>query len=129
MGLFSKDKKEDKTEVKDAVVESKDSDVKVSETQTGAFLEEMIIAPIITEKSHGLSKLGKYVFRIAPNATKRSVRLAVAAAYKVDVESVNIVSMPGRRRTVKYNRGFTTPYRKAIVTVKKGQAIPLFETA
>ena len=77
----------------------------------------------ITEKASNLAEINQYVFKVAVNANKQEISRAVESYYGVSVIGVNVVNVPGRRR--RRARGiFMEPgYRKAIVTVKKGQSI------
>ncbi|MBI2940932.1 MAG: 50S ribosomal protein L23 [Chloroflexi bacterium] len=87
---------------------------------------EVLRRPIITEKNTALNGLNKYTFEIDRRANKPLIRQAVEQIFKVDVTSVNVVTVPGKMRRVGRSRGMTSPWRKAIVTVKAGQRIELF---
>lgn len=90
---------------------------------TGVFL---IKKPWITEKSTGLSAVGKYVFLVQPKASKPEIKKAVKEVYKVDAVAVNIVNRPPKRKRFGSTmKGLTGAYRKAIVTLKKGQKIDI----
>lgn len=89
----------------------------------------VMIAPIVTEKAHHLVSAGKYTFRVAKNATKAQIKSVVEEMYSVTVENVHVVVVKPKRRTVKYNRGYQSLYKKAIVTLKKGDHITVFEGA
>lgn len=125
MGIF--DKKEEETKEAEAAVK----DAKVTDVKQEDKKEEIILAlvPVITEKAHNLASSGKYVFRVAKKSTKKGIAREVKKQHSVDVESVNIVNQPRKRRSVGRNRGYQQSYKKAIVTVKKGQHIAAFETA
>ncbi len=136
MGIFGKkedNKKESakKTETKTAVADKKKSSKKADKVQndvvstTGAY--NTIIAPIITEKSHAMVSNHKYTFRVAKDTKKAIVKKVVEDMYDVTVENVNIVVVKPKRRTVKYDRGYQKLYKKAIVTVKEGDHITVFE--
>lgn len=142
MALFGlkKNKEEGKAPVKDAEVEAvqKDEVKKPVKATSGAndikispeaMAYGVIIAPIVTEKSHVQNKAGKYVFRVAKTANKTQISKIISSLYNVTVTSVNIVNIPKKRRTVKYDRGYQSAYKKAIVTVKKGQHITAFDLA
>ncbi len=83
----------------------------------------IIKKPLITERSTDLSKLGKYVFMVADSATKPEIKKAVKEIYKVDAVSVNIVNKPTKRKKMGSFKGHQRGYKKAIVTLKKGQKI------
>ncbi len=90
---------------------------------------DVIIAPIVTEKSHSSAQKGKYTFKVARSTNKKIVAKLIADIYKVTVTDVNIVNIPRKRRTVKYDRGYQKAFKKAIVTVKKGDHIAAFDLA
>lgn len=135
MGIFGT-KKEDEVKQEKAVEEKKTAkkssakkDVKNAELTSIAAAHDINISPIITEKTHGLAASGKYTFRVAKSATKSQVKSVVEEMYKVSVLDVNVVVVKPKRRTVKYDRGYQSLYKKAVVTVKKGDHIAVFEGA
>lgn len=82
--------------------------------------------PLLTEKSTVLADIrNQYFFKVADRATKPEVKKAVEALFDVKVEKVNIVVVPGKIRRIQGRPGRTTPWKKAIVTLQKGQAIEL----
>lgn len=84
--------------------------------------------PIITERSTMLKELNKYVFEVSPDATKGQVREAVEKTFKVDVTAVNTMNATGKlRRRMSPRPGYQSDWKKAIVTVKKGQEIKFAE--
>jgi large subunit ribosomal protein L23 len=96
----------------------------------------IILRPIVTEKSVFISNENKYVFEVADGANKYEIAWAVEQIQKdskntVNVISVNTVSAKGKTRTGRFfkraNKGFSGGYKKAIVTLKKGQQIELVE--
>jgi len=89
--------------------------------------KEVIIEPIITEKSRLLLQSNQYVFRVNPKANRREVKVAVERLFKVNVEAVNIVKLKKRVRGRLRIPSVRPLTKKAIVTVKKGQEIPVFE--
>lgn len=90
--------------------------------------QNTIISPVITEKSYALSALDKYVFRVAPGASKSQIKKAVKDLYKVDVLSINTVKQGARtERSRRTGRHITTPVeKKAVVKIKAGQKIDIF---
>lgn len=92
--------------------------------------QNTIISPVVTEKSYALSALDKYVFKVAPDASKYQIKKAVEDLFKVNVLSINTVKQGARaersRRTGKHI-SFPTD-KKAIVKIKAGQKIDLFNT-
>lgn len=88
---------------------------------------EVIRRPIVTEKSTILASQDRYVFEVAPWANKIQIKQAVEAAFNVDVVDVHTMTVPGKMRRVRRNRGMTSPWKKAIVRVRPGQKIDVFE--
>ena len=76
---------------------------------------DIIIAPVITEKSNMDMAEGKYTFRVAKNATKTEVKKAVEALFNVKVVAVNTVSMPGKEKRMGVHVGTTAAWKKAYV--------------
>lgn len=84
---------------------------------------DIILAPIITEKTAGMEAEGKYAFKVANKANKTEVKQAIEKKFNVKVESVNISnSHPKQKRVGRYT-GMTSKYKKAIVTLAKGNTI------
>ncbi|HQO00835.1 MAG TPA: 50S ribosomal protein L23 [Spirochaetota bacterium] len=90
-------------------------------------VNEVIIKPVLSEKSTQMAELGKYVFRVAMKANKVMIKRAVKEIFDVETEQVNVIRVRGRRKRVRYKYGYTASWKKAIVTLKKGQKIELFE--
>ena len=95
-------------------------------------LQEVIVRPLITERSTELKEKGKYSFEVNPAATKKEIKNAVEAIFKkekVEVTKVNTTNVPAKVR--RFGRGLSKSYRwkKAIVTLKPGQKIEFFEGA
>ncbi len=88
---------------------------------------EVLRRPIITEKSTALQERGKYTFEVAKEANKQQIKQAVEQAFKVEVTKVNVITVPPRWRGPGRRRGLTTPWKKAIVTLKPGFKIEFFE--
>ena len=76
-----------------------------------------------TEKSSTQEKQGKYLFRVADSATKIDIKYAVQQIYKVKVSDVNTVNTIGKLKRVRAKAGYTTGWKKAIVTLKEGEKI------
>jgi large subunit ribosomal protein L23 len=90
---------------------------------------DVIIRPVVSEKSYGLLDQGVYTFIVAPDANKVEIRHAVEAIFGVNVVKVNTLNRPGKR---KRNRGKSTygkrsDTKRALVTLATGQNIPIFE--
>ena len=80
-------------------------------------------SPHITEKAEELSKINQYVFKVESSANKNSVKKAVKEVFKVDVVSVKMINVVGKKIRVGKTQGETKGYKKAIVRVKEGQKI------
>lgn len=79
--------------------------------------EEIIIAPIITEKSNDGLNEGKYTFEVNPKATKIDIKNAVEKLFEVKVLKVNTMKVNGKKKRVGYHVGKTSDWKKAIVTI------------
>lgn len=88
---------------------------------------QVLRRPLITEKNAQLQAQGKYVFKVADSANKNQIKQAVEASFKVGVTAVNIIMVPGKQRRIGRHRVLTSPWKKAIVTLKPGDKIELFE--
>jgi large subunit ribosomal protein L23 len=89
-----------------------------------------ILRPVVSEKSTVLGDQGKYVFEVAPSANKIQIKHAVEEAFankKIQVASVNILHVSGKIRRRGRTVGTTRSWKKAIVTLKAGQSLDLFE--
>ena len=87
---------------------------------------EIIIAPVITEKSQMLASDGKtYVFKVQKNANKTQIKLAIEDLFGVKVKSVNTLNTKAKDKRVGRYTGKTKTYKKAIVTLVDGQAIEM----
>lgn len=82
--------------------------------------QDIIIKPIITEKSMGGLQENKYTFKVAKNANKIEIAKAVEELFGVRVASVNTMNVRGRAKRVGLNRGVTPSWKKAIVTLAEG---------
>ena len=88
---------------------------------------QVIIRPVVSEKSYVLAAANRYTFRVHPEAHKTQIRQAVEALFDVhvvDVRTMSVKSKPKRRGTT---RGRTRQWRKAIVQVRPGESIPVFQ--
>jgi len=90
---------------------------------------DVLIKPVVSEKSYGLQDVGVYTFIVAPNATKPEIRDAVEAIFNVKVLKVNTLNRPGKRK--RNRRSFTFGKRpdtkRAIVTLAGDDRIEMFE--
>ncbi len=92
-------------------------------------LYEVLKRPLITEKYTALQAEGKYAFEVSMSATKPQVKNAVEKAFKVSVTGLNMMNVAGRTRRVGRRVIPAKPWKKAVVTLKPGDKIELFETA
>jgi large subunit ribosomal protein L23 len=97
------------------------------EGRLGMNAFEVIIRPLVTEKSTFLQEQGKYVFEVNEKATRSQVRDAVQQAFKVTVTNVNIVNLPGKMKRFGMRISLTPGKKKAVVTLKQGDKITIFE--
>ena len=84
---------------------------------------DIILAPVITEKSANMEAEGKYAFKVANKANKTEVKQAIEKKFGVKVEKVNIVNSHPKHKRVGRYEGMTSRYKKAIVTLAKGSTI------
>ena len=84
---------------------------------------DIIQTLVRTEKGALLEAEGKYIFHVAKRSNKIEIKKAIEEIYKVKVASVNIMTVPGKKKRVRRDFGHTTPWKKAIVTLKEGQSI------
>ncbi len=89
---------------------------------------QIIIRPLITEKSMGMTSMGRYVFEVQKTANKYQIKKAMKEVLNVDTIKINIVNVLGKKRRYGKTTGTTSNYKKAIVTIKSGQKIELFES-
>lgn len=86
---------------------------------------DIIIAPVITEKSMAERQNNVYTFKVVKDATKDEIKYAVEEAFKVNVAKVNTLNTKSKRRRVGRYTGKTKTYKKAIVTLQNGSTIDL----
>lgn len=143
MGLFNKKKEEDevKEEVSKEVEASSTTpkEIKKPAKKTvalkkvagqegdGQLAYKFIVKPWITEKTQELMGNNKYVFKLRAKTTKREAKVAVEKLYGVSVLGVNLINIPQKKRRFGKFVGKKSAIRKAIVTLKKGDKIEIFE--
>ena len=88
-------------------------------------LYDTIVSPLITEKSTNLSAQNKVVFKVADSANKKSIKKRVEKIFKVNVTKINIINKKSRIKSTRGRKVKVTGYKKAIITLKKGQNIDL----
>jgi large subunit ribosomal protein L23 len=90
---------------------------------------EVLLAPVVSEKSYSLIGDNKYSFRVHPDAHKTQVRQAVEELFEVKVERVNIVKVQSKPKRRGMTRGIRPGWKKAIVQLREGESIEIFEGA
>ena len=85
----------------------------------------VIIAPVITEKSAAAAENNVYTFKVADSANKTEIKKAIEAAFGVKVEKVNTLNTKAKDKRVGRYTGKTQTYKKAIITLKDGEKIEL----
>lgn len=90
---------------------------------------KVLVEPWITEKAHAGLSDNKYVFRITKDATKTEVKKAIEGFYKVSVEKIAVVNFVPKKRAYGRFEGTKASIKKAIITLKKGDKIELFQGA
>ena len=86
---------------------------------------DTIISPTITEKATSLSEFNKIVFKVHEGASKNSIKKNIEKIFKVNVVKINTINLKGKTKIVRNKKTYKSGYKKAIVTLKKGQSIDL----
>ena len=90
---------------------------------------EVLIAPVVSEKSYSLIEDNKYSFRVHDKAHKTQIRQAVEELFEVKVEAVNIVKVPSKPKRRGFSQGKKPGWKKAVVRLRAGDRIEIFEGA
>jgi large subunit ribosomal protein L23 len=88
---------------------------------------QVLIRPVVSEKSYVLASAGKYTFRVHPDAHKTQIKQAVEALFDVTVLDVRTASVPSKPKRRGYTSGRTRSWKKAVVQVAAGDTIPIFQ--
>jgi large subunit ribosomal protein L23 len=88
---------------------------------------QIIIRPIVSEKSYVLATAGKYTFRVHPDAHKTQIKQAVEELFEVKVLEIATMSVRGKPKRRGYSTGTRRSWKKAIVQVREGDTIPIFQ--
>ena len=88
---------------------------------------QVIIRPVVSEKSYVLATADKYVFRVHPDAHKTQIRQAVEQLFDVHVVEVRTMSVKSKPKRRGMSSGRTREWKKAIVQVRSGESIPIFQ--
>ncbi|WP_069982096.1 50S ribosomal protein L23 [Puerhibacterium puerhi] len=81
---------------------------------------DVVIAPVVSEKSYGLLDEGKYTFVVDPRANKTEIKVAVEQIFGVKVDSVNTINRKGKTRRTRFGLGKRKDTKRAIVTLREG---------
>ncbi len=122
--VASQDKKTKKS-TKKVKGNKKDKGLVVPEEKAG-LINKVLIKPMISEAVMRAQELGKYTFKVVKSASKKEISLAVSSLYKVTVKKVNVVNYGAQDKMFRGKKGNVKGYKKAIVTLKKGDKIKLF---
>ncbi len=89
--------------------------------------EDIIIRPLLTEKSNSLKEKGKFSFKVSPKANKIQIKDAIQMLYNVTPVTCSVMNVKGKKKRQGRFIGKTSSWRKAIVSLKQGDTIPIFE--
>ena len=88
---------------------------------------QVIIRPVVSEKSYALATVGKYTFRVHPDAHKTQIKQAIEELFDVRVLEVRTSSVPSKPKRRGYTSGRTRAWKKAVIQVREGDTIPIFQ--
>jgi large subunit ribosomal protein L23 len=88
-------------------------------------LYDKILSPVVTEKSTNLSEHNKIVFKVPAKANKKNLKNNIEKIFKVNVTKINIINKQNRKKIARGKKIKVPGYKKAIITLKKGQTIDL----
>ena len=86
---------------------------------------DVIISPTITEKATSLSEFNKLIFKVNKGANKKAIKKSIEKLFKVNVIKINTINLRAKTKIVRGKKAYKSGYKKAIVTLKKGQNIDL----
>jgi large subunit ribosomal protein L23 len=87
---------------------------------------DVLIAPVVSEKSYGLLDENKYTFLVAPGANKTEIKIAVEKIFNVRVLKVNTMNREGKRKLTRFGNGKRSDTKRAIVQIAPGDRIDIF---
>ena len=87
---------------------------------------DILLRPVVSEKSYGLLDEGKYTFIVAPSANKTQIKQAVEEVFRVKVTGVNTLNRQGKRRRTRFGWGKRVDTKRAVVTLAEGDRIDIF---
>ncbi len=88
---------------------------------------DIIIRPVISEKSYEMIEQNRYTFEVAKTASKPQIASAIAEIFDVTVSKVNTINVTGKPRRVRAAKGKTRDWKKAVVSLKEGDSIEFFQ--
>ena len=89
--------------------------------------EDILLEPVLSEKANLLREEGKYVFKVAQKATKLQIMEAMRKLFNVNPISCNVMVVGGKPKRLRYRKGYTSSWKKAIVRLPKDEKISIFE--
>ena len=92
---------------------------------TRLHLYDKILSPLVTEKTTNLSEQNKVVFKVPSDANKKNLKTNIEKIFKVNVTKINIINKQNRTKTARGKKVRIAGFKKAIITLKKGQSIDL----
>jgi len=87
---------------------------------------DILLKPVLSEKSYGLMDQGKYTFEVDPRSNKTEIKIAVEQIFGVKVTSVNTINRKGKTRKTRFGLGKRKDVKRAIITVAGDEAIDIF---
>lgn len=132
--LFQKKAKTEKKQVEKKAASKEKTEIethsvstKIAKPASAGLLADVLIKPIVTEKSTNLGGQNKYVFLVSGRANKNQIAAAIKAAYQIKPAQINIISHKGKK--VKFGKihGQRKDIKKAIVTLPKGKKLEIYE--
>ena len=87
---------------------------------------DVLVAPVVSEKSYSLLDQNKYTFLVRPDSNKTEIKIAVEKVFNVKVTSVNTLNRPGKTRRTRFGAGKRKDTKRAIVSLAEGQRIDIF---
>jgi large subunit ribosomal protein L23 len=91
--------------------------------------EQIILAPVVTEKSNHFKDKKKYAFKVNVRANKFQIKQALKEMFNVHCKSCRIINVKSKPKRVRYQKGYTSTWKKAIVTLPANETITIFEGA
>jgi len=95
-------------------------------TALGKDPRDILIKPVVSEKSYGLMDQGKYTFEVDPRSNKTEIKIAVEKIFGVKVTSVNTINRKGKTRKTRFGLGKRKDVKRAIITLAGDEAIDIF---